>query len=269
MWRKAFRALDTDVRIEADDPGAARWLAHMTSTYEPSEGKDGSISYRVTASPEPTLLRGDELVHSGGSMIDLLPRFEDDLYRQLISRCPEGLILHGAALEIEGEAVVLVGPAGSGKSTLALALVERGASYISDELVVVGDQARVRGVTRPISFREQRPIVVEVTASAALTVPQRASDGQILQCALIKPPQDRLCRRPTPLRLVVALNQDHSLEPRMHRLGSGEALNRLWDVCLRCDDKALSVAISILRRHDLFLMTYNDAQWAGDRIVEL
>lgn len=269
MWRTAFRALDTEVLIEADDPEAARWLADMTSTYEPGGGRDGPISYRVTVTPEPTLLRDDELVHSGESMIDLLPRFEDDLYRQLISRCHAGLILHGAALKIQDEAVLLVGPAGSGKSTLALALVERGASYISDELVVVDAQTQVSGVTRPISFREQRPIVVEVKASTALTVPQRAPDGRVLPCALIKPPSDRLCRRPLPLGHVIALNQDHSLGPRMPRLSSGEALSRLWDAALRCDDNALSTAISILRRHQIFLMTYNDAQWACDRIVEL
>lgn len=43
--------------------------------------------------------------------------------------------LHGTAVEIDGCAVLFVGPSGSGKSDLALRLIDRGAALIGDDAV--------------------------------------------------------------------------------------------------------------------------------------
>ena len=53
------------------------------------------------------------------------------------------LVLHGNALEKNGEAIVCVGQTGIGKSTLAYALVEKGWKLLSDDLVVVSDDLEV------------------------------------------------------------------------------------------------------------------------------
>ena len=53
------------------------------------------------------------------------------------------LVLHGTALEREGQAVVLLGHPATGKSTLAWCLVERGWRLLSSELVVVDSQGSI------------------------------------------------------------------------------------------------------------------------------
>lgn len=50
---------------------------------------------------------------------------------------PEWLALHGSAVGLDGRALVLVGPSGAGKSTTAHALYQRGATLISDDMVLV------------------------------------------------------------------------------------------------------------------------------------
>jgi HPr kinase/phosphorylase len=44
-------------------------------------------------------------------------------------------LLHATAVSIDGNGVLLLGPAGSGKSDLALRLIDRGAILISDDAV--------------------------------------------------------------------------------------------------------------------------------------
>jgi HPr kinase/phosphorylase len=45
--------------------------------------------------------------------------------------------LHATAVEVGGKGVLLIGPSGSGKSDLALRLIDRGATLISDDGVLV------------------------------------------------------------------------------------------------------------------------------------
>ena len=57
------------------------------------------------------------------------------------------LTLHGSAVEVDGRAVVLLGPKRAGKSTAAAALVARGHRLLTDDLVVLDldeEGARVR-----------------------------------------------------------------------------------------------------------------------------
>jgi HPr kinase/phosphorylase len=44
-------------------------------------------------------------------------------------------ILHGSAVAIGGNGVLLLGPSGSGKSDLALRLIDRGAKLICDDIL--------------------------------------------------------------------------------------------------------------------------------------
>src|SRR5690348_6821760 len=48
------------------------------------------------------------------------------------------VLVHGTAVAIDGEAVLLLGPSGAGKSDLALRLIETGAQLVAD------DQAELR-----------------------------------------------------------------------------------------------------------------------------
>jgi len=82
----------------------------------------------------------------GGNRIDILPRagYSGELPPETFgvatgtSLAMRGLLpLHGSAVEIDGRAVLLCGPAGAGKSTLAAGLTLHGGKLISDDLSVV------------------------------------------------------------------------------------------------------------------------------------
>ena len=48
---------------------------------------------------------------------------------------PMTAMVHGSAVAIQGNGVLLLGPSGSGKSDLALRLIDRGANLICDDVV--------------------------------------------------------------------------------------------------------------------------------------
>ncbi len=84
----------------------------------------------------------------------LLGRFVWEVNRMVRSTPGTRILIHAAAVEIDGRGVLLCGASGSGKSTLALALVERGARYLSDEIAAIDDVTMtVSAYPKPITLR--------------------------------------------------------------------------------------------------------------------
>ena len=74
--------------------------------------------------------------------------------RQLAFTHTRGLLLHAAAVEAHGRALVLAGASGSGKTTLTAFLTGRGFGYLTDELVHVPLSAlRVDGLAAPLKLK--------------------------------------------------------------------------------------------------------------------
>lgn len=61
----------------------------------------------------------------------------------------DDLVLHGSAIEWNGEAVVFIGRSGAGKSTLAAAFRSRGHAVLTDDLCVVRPDATGRMIAFP------------------------------------------------------------------------------------------------------------------------
>lgn len=64
------------------------------------------------------------------------------------------LVIHGAAMERAGNALLLPAPAGAGKSTLCAAMMHRGWRLLSDELILFDAvKGSVHGLGRPVSLK--------------------------------------------------------------------------------------------------------------------
>ncbi len=86
---------------------------------------------------------GGDTVHMSWSAGDLFAEASELLVGPVFSCLlrQRGLTcLHGAVLALDDRVIALVGPAGAGKSTTSLGLVQRGATLISDDLVVLRER---------------------------------------------------------------------------------------------------------------------------------
>jgi len=83
------------------------------------------------------------------------------------------LIIHGAVLERNDQALLLPAPSGSGKSTLCAALMMRGWRLLSDELILLDPETGlVHPLCRPVSLKNQSiDILRHFAPDAVLTDP--------------------------------------------------------------------------------------------------
>ncbi len=134
--------------------------------------------------------------------------------------------LHASCVAIAGQAVALAGPAGSGKSTLVAALLQRGASFVSDDISVLTSLTGGRfGVWRSAARTR-----LDANALAALEWPDRGLEPAGGNRGKFLAPADSLAdaREPIPLSRVYLL-RDWDSEPRTELLEGLEAVTALVD----------------------------------------
>lgn len=101
-----------------------------------------------------------------------LPMFEWGLNWIFSHRMHDHLLLHAAAVERDGRAVLLPAWPGSGKSTLAASLMCRGWRFLSDEFGVVSfADARVLPFVRPAGLKNASIDVMRAFAPSAFIGP--------------------------------------------------------------------------------------------------
>jgi HprK-related kinase A len=84
------------------------------------------------------------------------PLFEWGLNWCISAHCHQYLLIHAAAVERGGRAMILPAPPGSGKSTLCAALVACGWRLLSDELTIIDiANGRIVPIPRPISLKNE------------------------------------------------------------------------------------------------------------------
>jgi HPr kinase/phosphorylase len=99
-------------------------------------------------------------------------------------------MVHGTAIAIDGNGVLLLGPSGSGKSDLALRLIDRGAKLISDDIsriensnglpilvcaLNIAGKIEVRGIgIYPMDFVQRAPLalIVQLTQDIVRMPPE-------------------------------------------------------------------------------------------------
>lgn len=141
----------------------------------------------------------------------------------------EFLIVHGAVLEHDGEALLLPAPPGSGKSTLAAALMQRGWRLCSDELTLYDPgAAAVRALARPVSLKnESIRVMRERAPDAYISTPM--ADTAKGTVALMRPTAASVeqVHRPASPRWVVFPQYRAGTETALEAVAPAEMFMRL------------------------------------------
>ena len=111
------------------------------------------------------------------------------------------LVLHGTALERDGEAILLLGHPVAGKSTLAWCLLQNGWRLLSGELVAVSPDGLVQPGMHQLKLWHDAAVALELNWAQLPPVRKGLKRYALLAEDLTCTPQ------PTPLRLIYALNR--------------------------------------------------------------
>ena len=91
---------------------------------------------------------------SGHDLGELAPVLQRNMKLWVAENAPQFVFVHAGAVGWRGRAILVPGSSLSGKTTLTAALLERGATYLSDEYAVLDERGRVHPYAQPLAVRE-------------------------------------------------------------------------------------------------------------------
>jgi hypothetical protein len=153
---------DTTHRIRVEDEDVARLVAPLLESLRrtgepagdaaPRESELAVISDRPHGVSEHRLVVDGQLAAAAATGAEVTAQLCHRLDALAVDHSSDALLLHAGAVADERGAVVIAGSSGSGKSTLVTAFVQRGWSYLTDEVVAIGLDGRVRPYPKPVDL---------------------------------------------------------------------------------------------------------------------
>lgn len=144
----AIHISELRLEVRCSDARAMRALgAAWAPASKPVIPTARTLRVDVLTDPLHVLFDG-ERVATAADPGQITPLIEAEIHERLTSwHPPPRVLFHAAAVCSQGRGYLLSGPSEAGKSTLARAMVEEGATYLTDEVTVFGD-GRVWGLAR-------------------------------------------------------------------------------------------------------------------------
>jgi hypothetical protein len=145
-----FGFADFSFELETDwEALADHWRQYTAFFKTESEPK---VRYRARRRGTPVLERTGRAPQVYERDIDLYPMLEDAFLSDLVSLVGKRFpVYHSAVLAEGSQATIYLGEPNAGKSTLCVERVQKGATYLSDEMAAV-DGNQVIALPRPICF---------------------------------------------------------------------------------------------------------------------
>lgn len=153
----AFEYFGLQVGVEWDDAALDQALgALLLPIWRPDPQLSPGAVFRVIRDPQGELaIQGPEDEPARAARLDVIETLERRLHFYLACLCQQAVFVHAAVVGWGCGAVVIPGRSFSGKSTLTLALLEAGASYLSDEYAVIDQSGWIHPFPRPLSRRTE------------------------------------------------------------------------------------------------------------------
>jgi len=135
-----LRAVDARFSLTIE---AQELASHIQCLFEPMTSRAaGQCHYLIAMDATEGgqtygLYRDDDCITRADTPARLVSALISEVTRRAIQCSGRYLLLHAAAAELDGHAVLLPAASGSGKTTLVAALVRDGFRYLSDEMVAV------------------------------------------------------------------------------------------------------------------------------------
>ena len=135
--------------------------------------------------------------------------------------------IHAACVARQGAGILLCGESGAGKSTLSFACARAGWTFVADDgtlLLIHSEDRMAVGTPHKARFRDDAPSIFPELAGYAVIA--RPNGKLSLEVPLDAFPQIRTASR-CPIRAMAFLNRRTGERPRVERLRTGEAVDRL------------------------------------------
>lgn len=256
------------IRIEYAGSLAARIVAFLFRDAEPSDAAPTHGTFRVEqlATDQVVTVSGADVVYyTGADAGEAAYALQDATSYALSAGSAGGLLLHAAAVALNGSGVALPGKTGAGKTTLTAHLVRRGLQYLTDELVFLRDGGpAMRGFPRPLNVKASGRGAVDAAGWETLESPS---------ATLVLPPAARLATGTEPcLAAIVFPRFQQGAQARLTPLKAGERGLRLMAMLLNArnlDEHGFPAASELARRTPGYELVYGDVREAGELVKGL
>jgi hypothetical protein len=144
--------------VRSDDAALVDEVGELYRGCRSTAASEAAVSFTIVRSNDACdvvdVFRDADLVQAGVPRALAIAYVVWAVNSEVVANAGARVLLHAAAVESSGAALVVSGAEGSGKSTLAAALVRAGLAYVTDEIVAIDETT---GAVLPYA----KPIVLE------------------------------------------------------------------------------------------------------------
>ncbi len=254
-----LKLFDITVAVECSSKQICDILAVGFSAFFFVESGAPKLRYMISGDSDNgfVIVREGVKPFNAENTYQLLYYFEKDLTIELEHLRKDLFFVHGAAIVLDGKAILISAPSGSGKSTITWALLHHGFDYLSDELAPIElDSLNIEPFPHALNQKNHPPEPYPLPAQTYQT-----------DCTLHVPIEALPCHvvhTPTPLAAMfyVKYNRDASA-PSVTPLSVSEGCMNLFANGLnqlQHENKGLSTATNIAQRVPSFSVETADLE---------
>jgi hypothetical protein len=212
--------------VQVGDPGAfvGAWEAGAVPSVFARLYRDDQV-YRLWTRSSGWILIEPQIPRITLPPFDDPARSEENLWNIPIALCllhRGDLALHAAAIEINGNALMLVAPGGSGKTTLAAAFAQAGYRVLSEDVTCITIDGQPAIVPGPAMLRLRPDVMSSVELPHADVLRRLPS-----RITMALSTEDRGNCSPVPLRGIIMLHTA-AAEFRLEQIPAVEAVPAIW-----------------------------------------